>query len=101
MQLIEPSGKTPHSIPNSTCTQKIMKDHLDVITRGRLMTELWISMHPTQEITDVGHEARKIGVLWGKGLRGVEFSIATHYWLIQTSAEKLHVRAGCQNSVSC
>jgi hypothetical protein len=31
----------------------------------------------------------------------VEFSIATHYWLIQTSAEKLHVRAGCQSSVSC
>jgi hypothetical protein len=30
----------------------------------------------------------------------VEFSIATHYWLIQTSAEKLHVRAGCQSSVS-
>ena len=59
-------------------------------------------MHPTQEITDVGHEARKLGVfLWGKGLRGVEFSIATHYWLIQTSAEKLHVRAGCQSSVSC
>ena len=31
----------------------------------------------------------------------MEFSIATHYWLIQTSAEKLHVRAGCQSSVSC
>ena len=37
----------------------------------------------------------------GKGLRGVEFSIVTHYWLIQTSAEKLHVHAGCQSSVSC
>jgi hypothetical protein len=58
-------------------------------------------MHPTQEIMDVGHEARKLGVLWGKGLRGVEFSIVTHYWLIQTSAETLHVRAGCQSSVSC
>ena len=45
-------------------------------------------MHPTQEIMDVGHEARKLGVLWGKGLRGVEFSIATHYWLIQTLTER-------------
>jgi hypothetical protein len=36
------------------------------------------------------------GVLWVKGLRGVEFSIVTHYWLIQTSAEKLYVRAGGQ-----
>ena len=63
------------------------------------MTELWTDMHLTQEITDVGHEARKQGFLWGKGLRGVEFSIATHYWLIQTSAEKL--RAGCQSSVNC
>jgi hypothetical protein len=31
----------------------------------------------------------------------VEFSIAKHYWLIQTSAEKVYVRAGCQSSVSC
>jgi hypothetical protein len=46
-----------------------------------------------------GSKAR--GFLWGKGLRGVELSTATHYWLIQTSAEKLHVRAGCQSSVSC
>jgi hypothetical protein len=40
------------------------------------MTELWTHMHPTQEITDVSHEARKLGVLWGKVLRGVESSIA-------------------------
>jgi hypothetical protein len=40
-------------------------------------------------------EARKLGFfLWGKGLRGGEFSIVTHCWLIQTSAEKLHVHAG-------
>jgi hypothetical protein len=58
-------------------------------------------MHPTQEIRDVGQEARKLGVLWGKGLRGVEFSIETLYWLIQTSAEKLKVRATSQSSVSC
>jgi hypothetical protein len=49
------------------------------------MMELRANMHPTQKITDVSHEARKLGVLWGKGLRGVEFSIATHYWLIQYS----------------
>jgi hypothetical protein len=65
------------------------------------MTELQTDMYPTQEIMDVSHEARKLGVFWGKGLRDVEFSTATHYWLIQTSAEKLHVRAGCQSSVSC
>jgi hypothetical protein len=29
------------------------------------MTELWNDMHPTQEITDVGHEARKLGVFMG------------------------------------
>ena len=58
-------------------------------------------MHPTQEIKDVDQDTQKLGFSWGKGLRGVEFSIATHYWLIQTSAEKLHVRAGCQSSVSC
>ena len=28
------------------------------------------------------------GLLWGKGLRGVEFSIATHYWLIQNINRK-------------
>jgi hypothetical protein len=56
-------------------------------------------MHPTQEITDVGHKARKLGVLWGKGLRGVEFSIATHYWLIQTSAEK--ITCTCRVSEFC
>lgn len=27
--------------------------------------------------------------LWDKGLRGVEFSIVTHYWLIQTLTERL------------
>jgi hypothetical protein len=26
------------------------------------MTELWTDMHPTQEITDIGHEARKLRV---------------------------------------
>jgi hypothetical protein len=29
------------------------------------MTELWTNMHPTQEITDVGHEAQKLGVFMG------------------------------------
>ena len=66
------------------------------------MMELQTNMYPTQEIMDVGHEeAQKLGVLWGKRLRGGEFSIVIHYWLIQTSAEKLHVCAGCQSSVSC
>ena len=58
-------------------------------------------MHPTQEIMDVGHQAQKVGFFWCKGFWGVEFSTVTHYWLIQTSAEKLHVHAGCQSSVSC
>ena len=30
-----------------------------------VMTELRTDMHPTQEITDVGHEARKLGVFMG------------------------------------
>jgi hypothetical protein len=60
--VIEPSGETLHSIPDSACTQKITKDHLDVITWGRLIMELRTYMHPTQEIMDVGHEARKLGV---------------------------------------
>jgi hypothetical protein len=46
------------------------------------MMEFQTDMDPTQEIKNVGHEARKLGVLWDKGLRGVEFSIATHHWLI-------------------
>jgi hypothetical protein len=29
------------------------------------MTERWTDMHPTQEITDVGHEAQKLGVFMG------------------------------------
>jgi hypothetical protein len=29
------------------------------------MMELQTDMHPTQEITDVGHEARKLGVFMG------------------------------------
>jgi hypothetical protein len=34
------------------------------------MTELRTDMHPTQEITDVGHEAQKLGVFYGvRGLR--------------------------------
>jgi hypothetical protein len=53
------------------------------------MTELRTNMYPTQEIKDVGHE----GFLWGKGLRGMEFSIVTYFRLIQTSAEKLYVCA--------
>jgi hypothetical protein len=55
----------PHSIPDSVCTQKFMKDHLDVITWGRLIMELQTDLHPTQEITDVGHEARKLRVFMG------------------------------------
>ena len=38
---------------------------LDVTTRGSLMTELQTDMHLTQEITDVGHEARKLGGFMG------------------------------------
>jgi hypothetical protein len=40
-------------------------ERLDVITWGILMTELWADMHLTQEITDVGHEAQKLGVFMG------------------------------------
>jgi hypothetical protein len=29
------------------------------------MMELWTDMHPTQEIMDVGQEARKLGVFMG------------------------------------
>jgi hypothetical protein len=29
------------------------------------MTELRTDMHPTQEITDVGHKAQKLGVFMG------------------------------------
>jgi hypothetical protein len=46
-----------------------------------------------------GSKAR--GFYGVRGLGGVEFTIATHYWLIQTSAEILHVHAGCQSSLSC
>ena len=46
-------------------------------------------------------EARKLGVLWGKGIRGVEFSIATHYWLIQTLTERLHVSKRTSGLCSC
>ena len=35
------------------------------------------------------------GLLWGKGLRGVEFSIATHYWLIQTLTERASGLCSC------
>jgi hypothetical protein len=42
------------------------------------MTELRIDMHLTQEIMDVDHEVGKLGVFMGEGLRGMEFSIATH-----------------------
>jgi hypothetical protein len=57
------------------------------------MTELWVETYLKQETVDSTPRLESSGFLWGKGLRGVEFSIATHYWLIQTSAEKLHVRA--------
>jgi hypothetical protein len=32
------------------------------------MTELQTNMHPTQEITDVGHEAGKLGVFMELGV---------------------------------
>jgi hypothetical protein len=32
------------------------------------MTELRTDMHPTQEITDVGYKARKLGVFMGLGV---------------------------------
>jgi hypothetical protein len=63
--MLESSGETPTPFPIRRAPKKITKDHLDVITWGRLITELRTDMHPTQEITDVGHEARKLGVFMG------------------------------------
>jgi hypothetical protein len=64
MVLIEPSGETPTQFPIRRAPKESRKG-LDVITRGRLMMELWTDMHPTQEITDVSHEAQKLGVFMG------------------------------------
>ena len=62
--------KTPFQGPPSLVSgvwehPKKHKDPLAVITWGRLITELRTNMHPTQEIMDVGHEARKLGVFMG------------------------------------
>jgi hypothetical protein len=75
---------------------------LDVNIQGSLMTELRIDMHLTQEITDVGLEAQKLGIFMEeKEYRGVEFSIATHYWLIQTLTERLYVSKRASGLCSC
>ena len=65
--MIEPSGETPtqFQFPIRRAPKESRIDHLDVITRGSLMTELRTDMHPTQEIMDVNHEARKLGVFMG------------------------------------
>jgi hypothetical protein len=62
--VIEPSGETPTQFPIWRAPKESRKG-LDVITGGSLMTELRTDMHPTQEITNVGHEARKLGVFMG------------------------------------
>jgi hypothetical protein len=51
------------------------------------MAELWAEMHLTQETVDSTLRLKSYVFLWGKGLRGGEFSIVTHYCLIQTSAK--------------
>ena len=63
--MIEPSGETPTQFLIRRAPKESQIDRLDVITRGSLMTELRTDMHPTQEIMDVGHEARKLGVFMG------------------------------------
>jgi hypothetical protein len=57
-----PSEETLTPFPIRRAPKKIMKDHLNVITWGPLIMELRTDMHPTQEITNVGHEAQKLGV---------------------------------------
>ena len=52
----------------SACTQRIMRDCLDANTRVVLMMELQTYTYLTQETTDVGLEARKLGVFIEKGL---------------------------------
>jgi hypothetical protein len=63
--LIEPSGETPTQFPIRRAPKESWIDCPDVITRGRLMTELRTDMHLTQEITDVSLEARKLGGFMG------------------------------------
>jgi hypothetical protein len=63
--LIEPSGEIPTQFLIRRAPRESRKDHLDGNTRSSLMTELQADMYPTQEITDVGHEARKLGVFMG------------------------------------
>ena len=58
-------GNPPTQFPIWHALKESRKDHLDVNTQGSLMTELGIDMHPTQEITDVGLEAQKLGVFMG------------------------------------
>jgi hypothetical protein len=57
------------------------------------MAKLRVETYLMQEIVDLTPRLKSYGFLWSKGLRGGGFSIVTHYWLIQTSAEKLHVCA--------
>ena len=49
-QLKEPSGETPHSIPDLVCTQESWTDdHLDVKAWGSLVTELRTDTYLPQE----------------------------------------------------
>ena len=63
--VIKPGGETHTQFPIWRAPKKSQIDLLDVITQGSLMTELWTNMHPTQEIMDVGHKARKLGGFMG------------------------------------
>lgn len=53
MLLKEPSGETPHSIPNSARTQGITRDLLDANTRGSLMTA------PGRQVSHTGDNGAK------------------------------------------
>jgi hypothetical protein len=66
------------------------------------MTELRTDMHPTQEITEVGLEAQKLGVFMeekGIGVRGI--STKEWDWLIQTLTVRLHISQRASGLCSC
>lgn len=69
-------------------TQRNMKILLVANIRGSLMSELWVEKYLTQATVDSTVMIESQGFLWSKGLRGGEFSIVRHYWLIQTSAKE-------------
>jgi hypothetical protein len=59
-------------------------------------------MHPTQEITEVGLEAQKLGVFMeekGIGVRGI--STKEWDWLIQTLTVRLHISQRASGLCSC